>query len=72
MRARGATRKQPAPEFTYVSTEQVVRDALNGIEHSRAIVIPGVAMKIAMALMRATPLAVLRLAGRFGRNQTER
>ncbi|MEO5722203.1 MAG: SDR family oxidoreductase [Chthoniobacterales bacterium] len=58
---------QPAPEFTYVPPEKVVRDALAGIENARAIVIPGVAMKIAMAIARATPLAVLRFAGRFAR-----
>lgn len=70
--ARAGDRKQAAPEFTYVPTEQVVRDALNGIEHDRAIVIPGMAMKVAMTVARATPLAVLRLAGRFTRGQTER
>ncbi len=64
---RAGDRKQPAPEFTYVPTEQVVRDALSGIENDRPIVIPGTAMKVAMTVARATPLAVLRLAGRFMR-----
>ncbi|MEP6810067.1 MAG: SDR family NAD(P)-dependent oxidoreductase, partial [Chthoniobacterales bacterium] len=57
--------RQAAPEFTYVPTEQVVRDALEGIERARAIVIPGLAMKVAMSIARITPLAVLRLAARF-------
>ncbi len=69
---REGDRKQPAPEFTYVPADQVVRDALRGIEQSRALVIPGVAMKIAMTIARATPLAVLRLAGRFAGGQVER
>lgn len=56
-----------APEFTYVAPEQVVRDALAGIERDQPIVIPGLAMKIAMTLVRLTPMFVLRLAGRLGR-----
>lgn len=65
--SRPGARKQPAPEFTYVATEEVVRDALDGIEHARAIVIPGMAMKIAMSIARLTPLAILRLTARFAR-----
>ena len=65
--ARSGDRRQTAPEFTYVPMEQVVRDALDGIEHARAIVIPGLAMKIGMTLARVTPLAVLRLASRLAR-----
>lgn len=57
--------KKGAPEFTYVSVEQVVREALAGVESERAIVIPGLAMKIAMRLVRLTPMPVLRLAGRL-------
>lgn len=65
--ARAGDRQQTAPDLLYVSTEQVVRDALDGIERARAIVIPGVAMKIAMSIVRAAPLAVLRLASRFAK-----
>ena len=53
--------KQPAPAFTYVPVEEVVRDALNGIESDRPIVVPGVAMKMAMFIVRLTPMPLLRL-----------
>lgn len=53
------------PAMVYVSVEEVVAAALRGIEAGRAIVVPGVAMKIGMAIVRLTPLAVLRLASRF-------
>ena len=56
--------KQPAPAFTYVPVEEVVRDALKGIESDRPIVIPGVAMKIAMFIVRLTPMPLLRLVSR--------
>lgn len=53
------------PEFTYVTPENVVRDALHGIERNRPIVIPGLVMKVAMMLVRLTPMPILRLASRF-------
>lgn len=59
--------KEKAPEFTYVVLDEVVRVALDGIEQERAIVIPGLAMKIGMFLVRLTPMPVLRLAYRFAR-----
>ena len=65
--ARSGDPRQAAPEFTYVPMDQVVRDALEGIEQARAIVIPGLAMKVAMVIARLTPLAMLRLASRFKR-----
>ncbi len=55
----------PAPEFTYVSSAEVVAAALRGVARNRAIVIPGWAMKAGMTLVRLTPRAVLRFAGRF-------
>lgn len=58
-------RKQAAPEFAYVPAEEVVRAALAGIERNSAIVIPGLAMKIAMCLARLTPMPILRLASRL-------
>ena len=64
MASRPGERKQSAPEFTYVSPEEVVRDALEGIERARAIVIPGLAMRIGMSIARMIPLAVLRFAAR--------
>ena len=45
--------------------EEVVRTALHGIERNRPIVIPGMVMKIGMALVRLTPMPLLRLASRL-------
>src|SRR5204863_241516 len=53
------------PHLAHVPVEQVVADALRGIEHNRPIVIPGLVMKFGMALVRLTPLAVLRFARRL-------
>ena len=64
-------RRQPAgpaprePDLAYVPVEEVVRAALHGIEQNRPIVIPGVVMKIGMALVRLTPMPLLRLASRL-------
>src|SRR5213079_2580126 len=49
------------PEFVLVPVEQVVRDAINGLEADKPIVIPGFAMKLAMHLSRQTPMPLLRL-----------
>ena len=50
------------PELAYVPVEEVVRAALHGIEHNRPIVIPGLVMKLGMAIVRLTPMPLLRLA----------
>ncbi|MDQ6859649.1 MAG: SDR family oxidoreductase [Verrucomicrobiota bacterium] len=55
-------RGEHAPEFTYVSAEEVARVGLEGIERNKAVVVPGVAMKVAMLLIRLTPQPILRLA----------
>jgi uncharacterized protein len=55
----------PAPEFAHVPVEEVVRAALRGLERDRPMVIPGGLMKLGMALVRLTPLPLLRLANRF-------
>jgi short-subunit dehydrogenase len=57
--------RQNGPEFVHVSVEQVVRDALSGLEADRPLVIPGLQMKIVMFLVRITPMPILRLASRF-------
>ncbi|MDP9003299.1 MAG: SDR family oxidoreductase [Verrucomicrobiota bacterium] len=57
--------KKSGPEFTHVSVEDTVSAALNALTHDRALVIPGLVMKLAMGLVRLTPLPVLRLASRF-------
>ena len=48
------------PQFVLVPVEQVVRDAINGLEADKPIVIPGFAMKLAMLLARLTPMPLLR------------
>jgi uncharacterized protein len=53
------------PEFTYVSVEQTARDALAAIESNKPLVIPGLAMTLAMFLVRITPMPILRFASRF-------
>ena len=54
------------PEFVYVSVEKTARDALAAVEADRPLVIPGLAMKIGMFLVRITPMSILRLAWRLG------
>jgi uncharacterized protein len=48
------------PEFVYVPVEQVARDGLAAIEADRPLFIPGFVMKLAMFLVRLTPLSILR------------
>ena len=57
---------ESGPEFVHVSVEQVVHDALAALEADRPLVIPGLAMKLGMFLVRITPMPILRLASRFG------
>jgi short-subunit dehydrogenase len=56
-----------APEFVYVTLPDVVRVALEAVEHHRAVIIPGLAMKIGMLLVRLTPMPLLRWTWRFGK-----
>jgi short-subunit dehydrogenase len=60
--ARRSIGKQPypSPSFMHVPVEAVVRAGLAAIEHDKALVIPGIVMKIAMLLVRLTPMAILR------------
>jgi short-subunit dehydrogenase len=55
-----------APVFVYVSAEKTVHDALAAVEADRPLVIPGLVMKLAMFLVRITPMSILRLAWRLG------
>lgn len=55
-----------APSPVYVPVEQVVRDALAAIETDKPLTIPGFVMKLAMFLVRITPMSILRFAWRFG------
>jgi short-subunit dehydrogenase len=54
------------PEFVYVSVEKTARDALAAVEADRPLVVPGLAMKLGMFLVRITPMSILRLAWRLG------
>jgi short-subunit dehydrogenase len=53
-------RQTPSPSFMHVPVEDVVRAGLAGIERNKPVVVPGVVMKIAMLLVRLTPMAILR------------
>jgi uncharacterized protein len=64
--ARTGDKATSGPELTYVSVEQVVRDALAAIESDKPLVIPGLVMKLGMFLVRITPISILRLAWRLG------
>src|SRR6202011_4869176 len=54
------------PEFVYVSAEKTARDAIAAVEADRPLVIPGLAMKLGMFLVRITPMSILRMARRLG------
>jgi len=60
-------REKMGPEFTHVSVEDVVRAGLRAVEHDKPLVVPGVVMKIAMLLVRLTPMPLLRLVSRAPR-----
>ena len=62
---RPGGQREEGPEFVHVSVEQVVRDALSGLEADRPLVIPGLPMKLVMFLVRITPMPILRWASRF-------
>jgi short-subunit dehydrogenase len=58
---RPDNRPEIGPKFLLVPVEQVVRDAINGLEADKPIIIPGFAMKLAMLLARITPMPLLRV-----------
>jgi short-subunit dehydrogenase len=60
--ARRSIAKQPypSPSFMHMPVEDVVRAALIAIERNKPLVIPGIVMKIAMLLVRLTPMPILR------------
>jgi short-subunit dehydrogenase len=59
---RAGHEPQTGPRIIYVSAAAVARAGLKAVEHDRALVIPGAAMKVAMAIVRLMPLALLRSA----------
>ena len=60
--ARRSIVKQPypSPSVMHMPVEAVVRAGLAAIERNKPVVIPGIVMKIAMFLVRLTPMAILR------------
>jgi len=62
---RSGGQPEIGPELVYIAVEQVVRDALAALEADRPLVIPGIAMKLGMFLVRITPMPILRWASRF-------
>lgn len=60
--ARRSIGKQPypSPSIMHVPVEAVVRAGLAAIERNKPLVIPGIVMKLAMLLVRLTPMAILR------------
>lgn len=60
----------PGAEIVYVSATNVARIGLEAIEHDRPLVIPGLVMKIGMAIVRLLPLAVLRLGSGISAKRT--
>jgi short-subunit dehydrogenase len=62
---RAGSRPDTGPEFVYVPVEKVVSEALTALEADRPLVIPGFPIKLAMFLLRITPMPLLRLLSRF-------
>src|SRR5882724_9035781 len=63
---RPGGQSESGPEFVHVSVGQAVRDALAAVEADRPLVIPGLAMKLGMFLVRITPMSILRFVSRLG------
>jgi uncharacterized protein len=59
--------KQPfmaAPELAHVSAEDIARDGLAAVQRNQPLAIPGLFMKLAMLIVRLTPMSILRLVSR--------
>ncbi|MEY2491334.1 MAG: uncharacterized protein QOH24_285 [Verrucomicrobiota bacterium] len=63
--SRGREHPGAGPNLVRVPVEKVACAGLKGIERDKAIVIPGLFMKIGMSLVRLTPMPLLRLGWRF-------
>lgn len=57
--------EKSGPEFAHVSVEETVRIGLQAVERGKPLVVPGLLIKIAMLLIRVTPMPLLRLASRL-------
>jgi short-subunit dehydrogenase len=64
--ARPGGQPETGPAFIYVSVEQTARGALAAIEADKPLIIPGFFMKLAMFLVRITPMSIFRLTWRLG------
>jgi uncharacterized protein len=62
---------ESGPEFVHVPVERVAADALTALEAERPLVIPGLAMKLGMFLVRMTPMPILRWASRFSSKRVQ-
>lgn len=62
---REQQRRKGRTSPAHVSVEKVARAGLAAIEMDKALVIPGIAMKLVMTIVRVLPLAVLRAGSRF-------
>ena len=58
---RSGGQPEIGPKFICVTVDQVVQDALTALEADRPLVVPGIAMKLGMFLVRITPMPILRL-----------
>jgi uncharacterized protein len=63
-RRPGERKPKSGPKISYVSVEECVGAGLSAIEHDRPLIIPGAVMKFGMALVRLTPMAILRQISR--------
>ena len=63
--SRPGAQPERGSKIFFVSSKQVVREALAALEADRPLVIPGFAMKLAMFLTRLFPMPVVRLILRF-------
>jgi uncharacterized protein len=57
--------EKPRSGLMHVPVEKVAQDGLSAIEQDKALIIPGLAMKIVMAITRGLPLSAIRVALRF-------
>jgi short-subunit dehydrogenase len=55
---------QKVPGFIEISAEKCARAAVSGFESGRAVVVPGMVMKLAMLANGATPAFIMRLVAR--------
>jgi short-subunit dehydrogenase len=57
--------------LVHVPVEKVARIGLEAIERDKPLVIPGIAMKITMAITRALPLSLLRVVSRIAKDDRD-